>query len=364
MTGAGFVCAGINTLKTTRPVSEFDLSIATHTAQTSAIADWEKNIPRPVNIKTSTRRTALWWDQFWNRSWISVQENTAAYLPSSSRPLQLGLDSKGGSQFAGEITNALAVNRVLSDDAIAILAQQKPDGQSNQLADISLHTGFTLAAWIKPAPGETGRIFDKITAFGTDGFMLDTYPGLSLRLNVGGKFLSETDCLKAGEWQHVAATVDAQGNQRIYLNGKLLKENVVTNPGTSRVTQAYALQRWLTACAGRGNYPVKFNGSIFTVVAEHAVPLLSHDARRGFRRITPVIPRLRERPPAQQRPRETVLQRGRRLFPRDHDHLRRLRKCGLRLGARSSSGQRNSQPLVALCLATGTGTHRLNARLL
>ncbi|MGM9802612.1 MAG: DUF5703 domain-containing protein [Muribaculaceae bacterium] len=32
-----------------------------------------------------------------------------------------------------------------------------------------------------------------------------------------------------------------------------------------RLTQAYVLQRWVTACGARGNYPVKFNGSIFTV---------------------------------------------------------------------------------------------------
>ncbi len=33
----------------------------------------------------------------------------------------------------------------------------------------------------------------------------------------------------------------------------------------SKVTQGYTLQRFITACAGRGAYPVKFNGSIFTV---------------------------------------------------------------------------------------------------
>ncbi|MGN1265093.1 MAG: DUF5703 domain-containing protein, partial [Muribaculaceae bacterium] len=32
-----------------------------------------------------------------------------------------------------------------------------------------------------------------------------------------------------------------------------------------RLTQAYILQRWVAACGGRGNYPIKFNGSIFTV---------------------------------------------------------------------------------------------------
>jgi hypothetical protein len=31
------------------------------------------------------------------------------------------------------------------------------------------------------------------------------------------------------------------------------------------VSRAYTLQRWIQACAGRGNFPIKFNGSLFTV---------------------------------------------------------------------------------------------------
>ncbi|MEN8224779.1 MAG: DUF5703 domain-containing protein [Bacteroidota bacterium] len=34
------------------------------------------------------------------------------------------------------------------------------------------------------------------------------------------------------------------------------------------VSKAYTLQRFIDASAGRGNYPIKFNGSIFTVLAE------------------------------------------------------------------------------------------------
>ncbi len=37
------------------------------------------------------------------------------------------------------------------------------------------------------------------------------------------------------------------------------------NPDAEVVTRGYVLQRWISACAGRGNYPIKFNGSIFTV---------------------------------------------------------------------------------------------------
>ena len=35
-----------------------------------------------------------------------------------------------------------------------------------------------------------------------------------------------------------------------------------------RINSSYILQRWIQACGGRGNYPIKFNGSIFTVDAK------------------------------------------------------------------------------------------------
>ena len=47
-----------------------------------------------------------------------------------------------------------------------------------------------------------------------------------------------------------------------------------TGPNNSNeafeVSQAYTLQRWIQACAGRGAYPIKFNGSLFTVDAVDA----------------------------------------------------------------------------------------------
>jgi hypothetical protein len=36
-------------------------------------------------------------------------------------------------------------------------------------------------------------------------------------------------------------------------------------PEARRVSQSYAMQRYLTACAGRGAQPIKFNGALFTV---------------------------------------------------------------------------------------------------
>jgi hypothetical protein len=33
----------------------------------------------------------------------------------------------------------------------------------------------------------------------------------------------------------------------------------------SQITRAYILQRFMNACAGRGEFPIKHNGSLFTV---------------------------------------------------------------------------------------------------
>lgn len=41
--------------------------------------------------------------------------------------------------------------------------------------------------------------------------------------------------------------------------------HVSGTPDAEATAQAYQLQRWVSACAGRGAYPIKFNGSLFTV---------------------------------------------------------------------------------------------------
>lgn len=50
----------------------------------------------------------------------------------------------------------------------------------------------------------------------------------------------------------------------IHVNGTLLKEER-GDTATQTLTRAYALQRWMNACGGRGAFPIKFNGSIFVV---------------------------------------------------------------------------------------------------
>lgn len=82
---------------------------------------------------------------------------------------------------------------------------------------------LTLEAWVRPERfGEPGvRIIDKSQAGTQSGYMLDTYPGNSLRLLLAEGMLTARDVLKPGEWSHVAGVFSASRNiYKLYVNGK------------------------------------------------------------------------------------------------------------------------------------------------
>ncbi len=279
--GQGFVKENANSLKTASAVPQFALAIATHSSQTKTAAEWQSqlaDIAGKADAAAAMQRTAAWWNAFWGRSWIYVDSDSPMLSISSKHKLRLGVDSNGGSRFGGQIADPVALERSSSAEEIAKLAAVKPNNPTTAVpADIKLEKGFTVAAWIKPAEKESGRIFDKLTAGKEDGFLFDTHPGLALRLILGNRSMAKPNCLKPGQWQHVALVVDtATGSLQVFLDGKLLMQE-----GGGSVSNAYILQRWMTACGGRGNYPIKFNGSIFTVDPKFSGgPDLSADWRR------------------------------------------------------------------------------------
>lgn len=281
------------------------------------------------------------WDRSW--VFVEGDGAGARPVPANQHPLRIGADSGGGNVFRGWMTRASVYSRALTGEEVASLAvgkrvEQRPaiaggeisadlqgagmitdggawraisgmgpsDGWELQgrLEDdremgewiahfagghlrtipqrkVELDRGFTLEAWIRPAKDlGSARIFDKMTAGGSDGFIFDTHPGDALRLIVGNLTISAPGVLKRNEWQHVAATYDAStGRGVIFLNGKPVASGGPGGgkwndaPAPSRVTQAYVLQRWVQACGGGpregsrtpADYPIKFNGSIFTV---------------------------------------------------------------------------------------------------
>jgi len=56
--------------------------------------------------------------------------------------------------------------------------------------------------------------------------------------------------------------------------------HITGTPEAETVSRGYALQRFVTACAGRGAFPIKFNGSLFTVEGEDGNLPVDADYRR------------------------------------------------------------------------------------
>jgi rhamnogalacturonyl hydrolase YesR len=143
-----------------------------------------------------------------------------------------------------------------------------------------------------------------------------------------------------------------------------------------RVSRAYALQRWINACSGRGNSPIKFNGSIFTVdTRNHAVgrikgldadyrlwggpywwqnTRLPYWTMLAFRRHRPDAAALRYVPrlaPAAQGRDPHLLQPRRRVLPRDTVLLGNVHRCQLRTRSLEAGPRHDRQPLHPLLLA-------------
>ncbi|MBT3192236.1 MAG: hypothetical protein HN341_06745 [Verrucomicrobia bacterium] len=269
----GMISKDDKTLTTVKPVKNLHLKIYAHTEQSETLDDWSKALAEirkevdKTSLKKAMEKHEEYWEEFWSRSWIYASGNRALTLPVNTHPWRVGVASNGRSRFGGMLTNPRIFERALSGEEIAGLAAS-PRTDDTKISEEALGNGCTVSAWINPAAGEKGRILDKCTAGKPDGFTFDAQPGLSLRWIVGDDTLIQPNCLKQGEWQHVAATVDtATCVRRIYLNGKLVKEEKGGGESSDAVdiTRAYILQRWIQSCAGRGKYPIKFNGSLFTV---------------------------------------------------------------------------------------------------
>jgi len=285
LTGEKFKSVEGRAIQTPAPCTSFSLRVAVPCRQTPTVQAWmdeaQKLAAKSADGADALRRTAAWWRAFWDRSWVITDAGRGLPVAGERHPLRIGYDSNKQNQFPGAIGRVSVFSRPLSPEEIVRLAaaangQPAPiqdgllaagDGTPREIPNdtLNFNRGFTLEAWIKPNRTDPGRIFDKITAGGTDGFLFDLYSGAALRLIVGNTTLATpARAIKADGWHHVAATIDsATGAAAIYLDGKL----AAGRPGdtVSPIARSYNLQRYVQACGGRGAYPIKFNGGIFTV---------------------------------------------------------------------------------------------------
>ena len=159
-------------------------------------------------------------------------------VPENSHPVRVGRDQTGGSPFKGEIGRVTMFCGSLKPETIrqlaagereeivanastvcCVLAPKSGDTLDTKAGDFDGEVSFE--AWICPEKGEAGRILDKITAGKGDGFLIDCWPDLSLRVIVGSQRKDFAGVLQPGVWQHVAVVM-GKWDVEVYLNGEPL----------------------------------------------------------------------------------------------------------------------------------------------
>lgn len=228
--------------------------------------------PRRQGIIEPLSETPALSDVNWTRDSFPV-------ISTNELPLRIGADSQGNNRFMGRIARAQVFARALTASEIGQLADNTAadldrdntlvgDWQLGAMLDntvqnlahrdlparvvgqyrlvdkgsirpaielwgqgylevahdkrLDLAGACTLAAWICPkqhGPGG-GRILDKSEVGTSNGYLLDTYPGNSLRLITERGVLSYDAKLQPEQWVHVAATVDGEGRLVLYVDGK------------------------------------------------------------------------------------------------------------------------------------------------
>ena len=248
----------------------FELAIAAPCLQAESVEAWTRaanGLLRASDAATARARTGAWWNAFWDRSYVFVRGDAATSgVPTNAHPLRIGVDSSGGNVFHGTIADV----KVLDGDELVYAAASGavPRTIDALKGRVFAHALHLEASVTQDAAHPVGRILDKLTAGASDGFLFDTHPGHALRLIVGERILIAENALPAGETHRVAASFDpASGRLQLFRDGKLVASSAepADAPPPSRLTQAWLLQRWVQACGGRGHFPIKFNGSIFTV---------------------------------------------------------------------------------------------------
>ena len=154
-----------------------------------------------------------------------------AQVPDNAHPIRIGVDQSGGNRFGGDIAVVRFHDRALGAKEIeeSVRAGRDADrparlrwkaGDSTTLTNAlpAGADGFTVEAWVR-SDGGTARIVDKIAPGGTDGVLLDTYPGNAFRFIVGADQLS-APCAFTGQWLHVTAVLDAAGGMSLFVDGK------------------------------------------------------------------------------------------------------------------------------------------------
>lgn len=161
-------------------------------------------------------------------------------IPRNAHKIKVGVAQDGSAKMQGEMGRVSIFNKAMTAGEIAALAATRNPLKAGDPA--CLYSGMpaiesalpvkgnslmakqlTLEAWVKPT-GQ-GRILDKITPGGGDGFLLDLIGDNQVRMIIGskcgGQDKDQASTIQLNQWSHIAAVLNQESaNAVIYINGK------------------------------------------------------------------------------------------------------------------------------------------------
>ena len=131
--------------------------------------------------------------------------------------MRIGYDGWSAWTFVhwGIKTPEISMERALVDECVAF------DAIDPSIANPT--KALTVEAWLTPdaMPADGGRIIDRSVPQTLDGFLLDTYPGNSLRLITSNGEVTAPQALMPGKTVHVAGVYDSVARiMKLYVDGR------------------------------------------------------------------------------------------------------------------------------------------------
>ena len=224
------------------------------------------------------------WRAFWDRSHIAVTPASGTtekprkefeFPVNPKLPLSFGVDAKGGNRFLGTFASAeVELGGMVVYSGVPKTGEVVAKGGTTVRPMNGQGGGATgcfrfACRFTTGHPGKPQRLLDNITPGKSDGFLVDLYQG-RVRAIFGDARMHHSAKIDAGRETALEVRVSKHGDAELIVDGagekvELGRPAVPLADECRAVTTAYAAQRYLTACAGRGRLPIRFNGSLFTI---------------------------------------------------------------------------------------------------
>jgi len=243
-----------------------------------SVAEWTRRTQQLLDAKSwtmtmeSAQRAAHHqsWREFWSRSHIEITPRAGATMGCSRTiannpklPITIGQASTDEYPWLGALNDV----EVIIDGKTRYQAAAPRIGvHVDSFKPADLAHGFTFRCrFTFTHPEKSQRLFDNVTPSGSDGPLIDVHER-KLRVLLAGQWKQCTEPVQVGREEKVEVVVSRAGGIKVTRNGQseVIVPDATLAEECRAVSAAWANQRYVTGCAGRGVLPIRFNGSLFT----------------------------------------------------------------------------------------------------